>query len=228
MRWSVGDFVYGASDGVVTTFAVVAGALGASLSPSIVLILGFANLFADGLSMSIGSYLSAKTKKELIEKERKKEEWSIDNTAEEEKKEIREIYEKKGFKDDLLDDIVRIITSRRKTWVDTMMKEELGLIEDKSKPIEVALTTFIGFNFIGVVPLIPFIFLYFGGYNISQNEAFMYSVVFTALAFFIIGNIKGKIVNKSIIKSGLSTLTIGGIAATTAYLIGYMISNLIK
>lgn len=56
----LGEFVYGAIDGSVTTFAVVAGAAGAGLSPAVVLILGFANLLADGLSMSIGSYLSAK------------------------------------------------------------------------------------------------------------------------------------------------------------------------
>lgn len=64
MRWSLGDFVYGATDGAVTTFAVVAGVVGASLSPSIVLILGFANLLADGFSMAVGNYLSAKAQRE--------------------------------------------------------------------------------------------------------------------------------------------------------------------
>ena len=57
MKLSIEDFVYGATDGAVTTFAVVAGVVGAALSPSIILILGFANLFADGFSMAIGNYL---------------------------------------------------------------------------------------------------------------------------------------------------------------------------
>ena len=69
MRWSIEDFVYGGTDGAVTTFAIVSGAFGASLSIPIILILGFANLFADGFSMSIGNYLSGKTHKEYIEKE---------------------------------------------------------------------------------------------------------------------------------------------------------------
>ena len=133
MNWSLEDFVYGATDGAVTTFAVVAGVIGASLSPSIVLILGFANLFADGLSMAVGNYLAAKTRLEYIEKARRREEWEIDNIVEQEKQEIREIYTKKGFKEELLEEIVRIITSRRKVWVDTMMKEELGLIEDRQQ-----------------------------------------------------------------------------------------------
>jgi VIT1/CCC1 family predicted Fe2+/Mn2+ transporter len=68
MQLSVEDFVYGATDGSVTTFAVVAGVIGAELSPSIVLILGFANLFADGFSMAVGNYLASKTRIEYIEK----------------------------------------------------------------------------------------------------------------------------------------------------------------
>jgi VIT1/CCC1 family predicted Fe2+/Mn2+ transporter len=229
MRWSIEDFVYDASDGAVTTFAVVAGVFGASLSLAIILILGFANLFADGISMSIGSYLSTKTRSEVIEKERKREEWEIDNMENEEKNEIREIYEKKGFKDDILEDIVRIITSRRKVWLDTMMKEELGLIDDHKNPLETAITTFVAFNVIGIIPLLPFIFLYISGFNtLSTSSAFLYSIIFTAVAFFVIGIIKGKIVNKSIISSGFSTLSVGAIAVVTAYLVGFLLSRLVK
>lgn len=64
----LGEFVYGAIDGAVTTFAVVAGAAGANLEPKVVLILGFANLFADGFSMATSNYLSTKAKLEIQEK----------------------------------------------------------------------------------------------------------------------------------------------------------------
>lgn len=57
------QMVYGAVDGTVTTFAVVAGATGGDLSSKIIIILGLANLFADGVSMSISAYLSAKSEK---------------------------------------------------------------------------------------------------------------------------------------------------------------------
>ena len=89
MKLSIEDFVYGATDGAVTTFAVVAGVVGAALSPSIILILGFANLFADGFSMAIGNYLVSKSQNEYMEKERRREEWEIDNLVEQEKQEIR-------------------------------------------------------------------------------------------------------------------------------------------
>ena len=224
MKWHFEDFTYGSIDGAVTTFAVVAGATGASLSPSIVLILGFANLFGDGFSMAIGNYLASKTRKEYIEKERRREEWEIDNLAEQEKQEIRDIYANKGFKEEILEEIVRVITSRRKVWLDTMMKEELGLIEGKRQPMDTAISTFAGFNIVGLIPLIPFIFFFMTGSSLSSSWTFQYSVVFTAIAFFLIGIMKGKIVKRSLFKSGTYTLAIGGIAAVVAYVVGYLLS----
>ncbi|AIF82981.1 putative membrane protein [Candidatus Nitrososphaera evergladensis SR1] len=228
MRWSLEDFVYGATDGAVTTFAVVAGVVGASLSPAIVLILGFANLFADGFSMAVGNYLATKSQKEAIERARQREEWEIDHLADQEKQEIRDIYAKKGFKDELLEEIVRIITSRRKVWLDTMMKEELGLIEDRRRPIDTAVTTFAAFNAIGVIPLLPFVAIYAAGTITISQEAFVYSSVFTAIAFFIIGAVKGRILGKSLARSGLGTLALGGIAAAVAFLVGYILNHLVS
>ena len=219
MKLSIEDFVYGATDGAVTTFAVVAGVVGASLSPSIILILGFANLFADGLSMSIGNYLSQKTHREYIQNQRKKEEWEIDNLTAQEEQEIRDIYKEKGFN-----------TSTKKIWIDTMMKEELGLIEDKNRcPRDTAITTFVSFNLIGMIPLVPFVLLYISGSNRigSISDAFMFSIIFTAIAFFLIGTIRGRVVKRSLIRTGFNTLAIGGIAASVAYIVGYLISGFV-
>jgi VIT1/CCC1 family predicted Fe2+/Mn2+ transporter len=229
VKFSIEDFVYGATDGAVTTFAVVAGVIGASLSPSIVLILGFANLFADGFSMSIGNYLSEKTHREYIQNQRKKEEWEIDNLAAQEEEEIRDIYKEKGFKEEILEEIVRVITSKKKVWIDTMMKEELGLIEDKKSPRDSAITTFVSFNLIGMIPLIPFVLLHVSGVSRfwSPFDAFVYSIAFTAIAFFLIGAIRGTVVKRSWIRTGFNTLTIGGIAASVAYLVGYLVSEFV-
>ncbi|HIH45752.1 MAG TPA: hypothetical protein HA292_01495 [Candidatus Nitrosotenuis sp.] len=226
MKWHFEDFIYGAFDGSVTTFAVVAGAIGASLPIMVVVILGFANLFADGFSMAVGNYQSVKARIEFIQKERKREEWEIDNMEESEKQEIREIYQKKGFTSELLDEIVKVITSRRKVWIDTMMKEELGLIEDERKPLDTASSTMFGFITIGIIPLIPFLFVYLVGIT-QKSVGSADSIIFTSVAFFLIGIIKGKIVKKPLLRSGLMTLLIGGLAATVAYLMGLLLSNLI-
>jgi vacuolar iron transporter family protein len=228
MMWSLEDFVYGATDGAVTTFAVVAGVVGASLSPSIVLILGFANLLADGFSMAIGNYLATKARRENIERARKQEDWEIDNRVDQEKQEIRDIYSKKGFKDDMLEEIVRIITSRRKVWLDTMMREEIGLIEDKRPARDAAVMTFTAFNLVGLVPLLPFVFMFAAGSSVvSASEAFTYSVIFTGAAFFLVGIIKGTVVRKPLLASALNTLLIGGIAAAVAFMVGYALNALV-
>src|SRR5574341_612537 len=204
MKWYFEDFTYGSIDGAVTTFAIVAGAIGSTLSPSIVLIFGFANLFGDGFSMAIGNYLAAKTRMEYIEKEKRREEWEIDNLAEQERQEIRDIYANKGFKDELL--------------------EELVLIEGKRRPMDTAISTFTGFNIIGIIPLVPFVFFFITESNLSSSDAFQYSVIFTAIAFFLVGIMKGRIVKRSLFKSGIYTLAVGGIAAMVAYVVGYLLS----
>ena len=227
MKLHFDDFIYGSIDGAVTTFAIIAGVVGASLSPGIILILGFANLFADGFSMAAANYQASKARNQFIEMKRKQEEWEIDHMEEQEKEEIREIYKKKGFKDELLEEIVRIITSRRKIWIDTMMKEELGLIEDGKNPLDNSVSTFIGFNLIGLIPLIPFMIFMFMKID-ANSEAFVYSTISVIASFFLVGMIKGKIVKKPKIRSGFYTLIIGGIASLVAYFVGYGLKILIQ
>src|SRR3989338_6449578 len=89
--------VYGGLDGIITTFAVVAGVTGATLSSGIVLILGFANLIADGISMAIGDYLSTKAENEFHEKEKEHEKEEVKRYPEAEKNEMIEFYIKKGI-----------------------------------------------------------------------------------------------------------------------------------
>ncbi|HEX8546616.1 MAG TPA: VIT1/CCC1 transporter family protein, partial [Cytophagaceae bacterium] len=105
------EFVYGGIDGAITTFAVVAGATGANLQLSVVIILGVANLIADGFSMSVGSFFSTKAEHDSYDKHKAIEYWEIENLREKEIQEIREIYQKKGFKGDLLEQVVAQIIS---------------------------------------------------------------------------------------------------------------------
>ncbi len=226
MKLHFDDFIYGSIDGAVTTFAIVAGVIGASLPSGIVLVLGFANLFADGFSMAAANFQAAKARNEFIQMKRKQEEWEIDNLAEQERDEIRDIYRDKGFKDELLEEVVRVITSRRKVWVDTMMKEELGLIEDEKSPLESSISTFIGFNVIGLIPLIPFMVFLMLGLE-ANSEAFLYSTLSIIAAFFLVGMIKGKIVKRSKFRSGIYTLIIGGFASVVAYLVGYGLQSIV-
>lgn len=218
------DFVYGGIDGSVTTFAIVAGVTGASLSPTIVLILGFANLFADGFSMAVSNYLSTKSKKEFADKIRKSEEDSIKNVPEEERQEIRDIFAEKGFSGRQLDDAVEIITSNQNVWVDTMMKDEFGIFEDHTSPLKSAAVTFVSFNLIGFIPLLAYVLSYFSDF--FRTNTFTLSIILTSVAFFIVGSVKGRIVEQRWLISGFETLLIGGVAAIIAYVVGYLLRGL--
>ncbi len=218
------EFVYGGIDGSVTTFAVVAGVTGASLSPTIVLILGFANLFADGFSMAVGNYLSTKSRKEYANKIRKSEEHSVLHIPEEEEEEIRQIFKDKGFTGKPLEDAVEIITSNQEIWVDTMMKDEFGIFEDGTSPFKSALVTFVSFNIVGFIPLLAYVLSYF--FTSLSEDVFTLSIVLTSVAFFIVGSVKAAIVDTRWYMSGIETLLIGGVAAVIAYVVGYVLRGL--
>jgi VIT1/CCC1 family predicted Fe2+/Mn2+ transporter len=221
----MGEFVFGGIDGCVTTFAVVAGASGAHLDSSVVIILGFANLIADGFSMSVGSYLSSKTEKEQYEKHRQHEYWEIENLYETEVEEIRAIYREKGFEGQLLEDIVTKITADKDLWVDTMMKEELEMVKETKSPFQMGTATFISFIIFGMIPLSVYVIDFFIQ---LESSLFMYSAILTSVGFIIIGYLKSKFNETSIFRSIGETLLLGGAAATLSYYVGGIIEQLIK
>src|SRR5262245_3591490 len=104
----LGDFVLGAVDGVVTTFAVVAGAAGAHFPPVVAIVLGLANLLADGFSMAVGNYLSRKSDRERVQRVRQSEQRHIEKFPEGEREEIRQIFSQKGFSGETLETIVQV------------------------------------------------------------------------------------------------------------------------
>jgi VIT1/CCC1 family predicted Fe2+/Mn2+ transporter len=109
-----------------------------------------------------------------------------------------------------------------------MMREELGLIEGKYNPFISAINTFIGFSATGIIPLIPFILIYLSASNMSIGNALLYSIIATVSSFFLIGTIRGKVVRKSMVYSGLNTVLIGGAAAAVSYCVGYILSSIIR
>lgn len=121
------DFIYGGIDGAVTTFAVVSGVSGAELSPSIVLILGFANLAADGFSMAASNFLGTRAEQDDYRRLEKIEYRHIELVPEGEREEVRQIYREKGFKGEELEKTTDLITSDKDRWVKTMLTEEYGL-----------------------------------------------------------------------------------------------------
>ena len=214
----LGDFVLGAVDGIVTTFAIVSGVAGAGMSSGVAIILGLANVLADGFSMAVGNYLKARADHQMLDRFREIEERHIDEEPAGEKEEIRQIFAAKGFSDDTLEEIVTVITRDRSRWVDTMLTEEWGLQLVPPSPLKAALVTFGAFVVAGLVPLLPLFVA--APFALDADHVFAASAIFAALAFVVIGAIRGRVVNQSIAYSMIETLAIGGVAAALAYLVG--------
>ena len=217
--------IYGGLDGIITTFAVVAGVAGASLQPAIVLILGFANLIADGISMAIGDYLSTRAEQEYEASERKREEWEVDNYPEGEMTEMVELYESKGLSKIEAKKIVGILSKNRKAWIDIMMVEELGIVSSDESPLKNALATFLSFAIFGFIPLLTYVLGNF--IPLLRARSFLFAGVLTGLTLFVLGALKTALTTRSWLRSGLEMLLVGGAAAAAAYGIGYVLSRIV-
>jgi len=212
------DWIYGGIDGSVTTFAVVAGVLGAHLSPVVIVIMGFANLMGDGFSMAAGNYLGTRSEHDDVKRLEAIERRHIEVAPEGEREEIRQIFAAKGFAGDDLERIVALITSDPERWVRTMLTEEYGLPLQPRSAWIAALTTFSAFALCGLVPLLPFL--------IGVSRPFMVSMILTGAVFFAIGSVKSRWSTVSWWRSGISTLLVGSIAAGLAYLVGVFLKQL--
>jgi vacuolar iron transporter family protein len=217
------DFIYGAIDGAVTTFAVVAGVAGAGLSSGIIIILGFANLFADGFSMAISNYLGTKAENELRDKVRAREMDEIAKYPQGEVEEVRQIFQAKGFEGQLLEDVVDVITADRERWVEVMLLEEHGMTIDDHDAVKCGMATFAAFCLVGLIPLFPYLLNWMiAGFWINP---FLWSCVLTGIAFFVVGAMKARFINQRWLMGGLETLAIGGVAAMLAYGVGALLKG---
>lgn len=218
------DWVYGGIDGAVTTFAIVSGVVGADLSTSVILVLGAANIVADGFSMAASNYSATRTEIDELDRLRAHEERQVDRDPAGERREIREIYRSKGFHGPDLDRAVEIITADRKLWVDTMLAEEYGLPMSVRSPLKASAATFAAFLLCGLVPLLAF---FPGDAVIARGDATILSVILTAATFFGIGSVKSRWALRSWWRSGLETTAIGLTAAGIAFAIGYALRGLL-
>ena len=213
------DWVYGGIDGTVTTFAIMAGVIGADLSARIVLILGCANLLADGFSMAAANYSGTRAEIDEYQHIRHMEERHVDLAPEGEREEVRQIFKSKGFKGKALESAVDVITEQRELWIDTMMTEEHGLPPIARSPLRAGSVTFMAFVLCGAVPILPFALL--------LAEPILPATVMTGLTFFAIGSLRSRWSPTPWWRAGFETLSIGMLAALVAYIVGNFLRNIV-
>ncbi len=206
--------IFGINDGIVSMIALVAGLAGAALENRVVIIAGLAEMFAGAISMALGEYISLKSELELKKNSKKVEITEIEEIPETERKEIEDIYRKKGFKGELLNKVVKTITSNKKVWLDTMIAEELKLGDGYDEdPKETGFFMGLAYILASLIPLLPFFFL-------PLNTGLMVAIPLAIITLFFVGSAKSHFTRKTWWKSGLEMVIIGAAATIAGYYIG--------
>lgn len=227
------SIVYGGLDGIITTFAVVASIAGAGLGVGVVIIMGFASLFADGISMGMGDFLSSKAENDYTNEERKRESWECEHYIEGEINEMVELYVGKGMSEEDASQVVGIMSKYRDIFIDTMMVEELGLmaVDPSDSPLKNGFVTLASFLIFGCVPMVSYVVAVAinpnHGETTTFNATFMVASGMTLLTMFLLGALTSKFSPAKWYVSGLWMVANGGAAAVVAYLIGWGLGEIV-
>jgi len=214
------EVVFGMNDGLISIVGFIAGASGAIADNRIILLAALAAMVAGTLSMAFGGYLSSKSQVEFFKKEIAREKREIDEYPENEKQELFEIFGSKGFTPEEVNMIVNRVTKDKKQWLDVMMKEELGLVQEKfDNPWKIAGVMGISFFSGGIVPIIPYFF-------IKTGNPLGFSIALSLLALFGLGAGKARLANRKMWVGGVEILVIGSVCAIIGYFLGSLFSGI--
>ncbi|MDJ0629863.1 MAG: VIT1/CCC1 transporter family protein [Rhodobacter sp.] len=216
--------VYGGNDGIVTTFAIVAGFAGAraegaaELGVLAILVFGFANLFADAVSMGLGEFLSGRSQRDLYNAQRTQALHSIGD-GDGEADGVRAILRERGLGEADAKDAAAILKRSPDLVADLHMTYRMNMADPRSaRPAANGLFTFLSFVILGIVPLVPYFILP------PVELTFWLSVAATLAALAALGLLRWSATGDGMIRSVAETVLVGGICALVAYLVGALVA----
>ncbi len=220
------QIVYGGNDGIVTTFAIVAGFAGAQadgvaqIGGLAVLVFGLANLFADAVSMGLGEYLSGRSQRDLYRSQRASELREIAENPEQEARELHAILVQRGLCEPDARATAEILTRHPEIMADLMMTYEFGMHDpDEDNPAVNGFITFLSFIVFGAVPLVPYFLLD------PTDTTFRLSVLATAGALAALGLLRWNATGERLVRTVGETMLVGGTCAAVAYLVGWIVGG---
>ena len=221
----VKNIIYGGLDGIITTFSIIAAAVGANLEMKTIIAMGVANLIADGLSMGLGDYLSSYFENKYINSEKEKEEYEYIHNRDYEITELKELYIGEGLSEEDAGKIVDILSKDGYTdiFIKHMVNLELGLELPDNNPAKDGLVTFGSFLIFGFIPVFFYIVLYVSGVN--YYDTFITVCFISATTMFVLGCFQAYITKQKILIAGLIIMGNGILASSCAFGIGYGIEN---
>ncbi len=221
----LGEFVYGGIDGIVTTFAVVAAVAGAGLDAGVVLILGFANLLADGLSMGVSAYLSESSEHDQYQKQRRGVVVLFEKGSERAVGSVRSALRKYGLKGKQLDETATTIAKDQDKAVEFVLKEEHEMIPESRSAAVMGFVTYLAFILFGIIPLLAYLADYI---FLDLESPFLITSILAGFAFAFIGWMKSRVAHAPLGRSVLETIFLGAIAAGVSFIVGSWLEGLIN
>ncbi len=210
--------VLGASDGLLSNFGLLMGVAGAAVTSKNILLTGVAGLFAGGISMALGEWISVQSSRELYEKQIRTEEAEIESDPEEEIEELVLIYQARGLDEAAARSFATRIMGDKESAVETLAREELGVTPGDlgGSAREAAFTSFLLFAFGAFVPLLPYL-IFRGPLAVAA------SAVLSGIGLFFIGASITLFTGRPVFYSGLRQMLIGFAAAAVSFLVGHII-----
>ena len=223
--------IFGGLDGILTSFAIVAGAAGGNMAIPVVLVLGFSNIFADALAMGVGEFLSSKAENEWILSERRRENWEMENYPEGEIREMIDIYESRGMNREDATMVIQTMAKYKDFFVDIMMTEELALqVPDEDHKIEAmkeGVVMFCSFATFGSLPILGYVIFPVLFPTLDEDALFDAACVITGLVLFAMGCVKSIFSAANWFICGLETLLLGGACATVSFTVAHFVDGLV-
>jgi VIT1/CCC1 family predicted Fe2+/Mn2+ transporter len=216
---AVRDVVIGMSDGLTVPFALAAGLSGAIQATSIIVTAGVAELAAGAIAMGLGGYLAARSDAEHYASERRREVREVAEIPEAEEAEVASIFSTYGLTQTDIEPILVALRAQPRTWADFMMRFELGMeAPDPRRGLISAVTIGGAYVVGGLIPLAPYFFVQ------TATAALPISIVVTLAALFVFGCTKARFTGAPVLRSGLQTVLVGGLAATAAFLLAHALA----
>ncbi|MFG1701930.1 VIT1/CCC1 transporter family protein [Nonomuraea sp. M3C6] len=207
--------VFGAMDGLVSNFALIAGVAGGTANTRVIALGGVAGLAAGALSMAGGEYVSVASQRELAQAEIAVERSELDRHPDDERAELAQSFVDKGVAAELADEVARQISQNPDRALEVHARNELGVAPGElPSPMVAAVSSFLSFSVGAVLPLLPYLF---------GVQGLAVSAVVSCAALFAAGALVSAVTARTWWYSGLRQLVVGAVAAAVTFGLGRMI-----
>ena len=213
--------VFGAMDGLVSNFALMAGVAGGTAAAggdrSAVVLAGLAGLAAGAFSMAAGEYTSVASQSELAEQEFENERIELHRNAEGEAKELAQIWVRRGVDLELAEEVARQLGRNPEAALEVHAREEIGLAPGElPNPWVAAGSSFLAFAVGALIPLLPYMF---------GAQTLLVSAVLSVIGLFVAGVLVSRVTARSWWFSGLRQLGVGVLAAVVTFGVGHLVGT---